>query len=274
MWRNLTACAAAALVAAAALSGCTNSTVSLLEHAAAGRLTIGVKYDQPGLSEVGNDRIYRGFDIEVARYIAATLGVKQENITFKDVASADRESMISSGDVDFVVASYSINDDRKKRVGFAGPYLTAGQSLLIRKGENLVTGPESLGGGKWICSVEGSAPAQNLKKNYKDIHLQLRDTYSSCVHALRMRVVSAISSDDVILAGYAAQAPDEFALAGKTFSSEKYGIGVRKNDTQGRARINDAIEQMIRTGAWKSAYDAAFARSGYPAPPPPAVDRY
>jgi glutamate transport system substrate-binding protein len=78
----------------------------------------------------------------------------------------------------------------------------------------------------------------------------------------------------VILAGYAAQSPSAFKLAGKPFSTEKYGIGLKKDNTTLRNKIDDAIEMMERDGSWKAAFEKNFGASGYPVPNPPKIDRY
>ena len=189
-----------------------------------------------------SDGTYTGFDVEVAKYVANELGVKPENITFKESPSAQRETLIQNGEVDYIVATYSITDARKEKVGFAGPYFVAGQSLLVNADNTDITGPESLNGGKILCSVAGSTPAQKVKDTYaKDVQLQEFDTYSACVEALRNGKVDAVTTDDIILAGYAAQSPGAFRIAGEPFTTENYGIGLAKDDSEGRGKVNDAI---------------------------------
>lgn len=248
---------------------------TVTEHAAEGNLTIGVRYDQPGLGLRQPDGTLTGFDIAVAEYVADQLGVSPENITFREAPSAQRETLIENGEVDYIVATYSITDARKEKVDFAGPYFTAGQSLLVREDNTDITGPESLNDGKRLCSVTGSTPAQRVKDEYaQDVQLQEFDTYSACVEALRNGAVDAVTTDDVILAGFAAQSPGEFKLVGQPFSTENYGIGLALGDDTSRTAINDAIEEMISSGAWADAFETNLGPSGYPMPAPPTVDRY
>ncbi|MEV0683509.1 glutamate ABC transporter substrate-binding protein [Nocardia sp. NPDC050378] len=246
---------------------------SALDHAKEGKLTVGIKFDQPGLGLRNTDGTYSGFDVEVAKYVADKLGVKPEAITFKETPSAQRETMIENGQVDFIVATYSINDKRKEKVDFAGPYYVAGQDLLVRADNTDITGPDSLAGKK-VCSVKGSTPAQNIEKNYPQAQLQTYDTYSLCLEGLRGGAIDAMTTDDVILAGYAAQAPGTYKLVGKTFTTENYGIGLKKDDTEARTKINDAIEAMIADGSWKAALEKSFPGTGFKVPEPPKVDRY
>ncbi|MEC3914713.1 glutamate ABC transporter substrate-binding protein [Nocardia sp. CDC160] len=252
-----------------------SSSKSASQHAADGKLTIGIKFDQPGLGLLNKDGSYSGFDVDVAKYVADKLGVKPENITFKESPSSQRETLIQNGQVDFIVATYSITDARKEKVDFAGPYFQTGQSLLVRSDNTDITGKESLNGNKKLCSVKGSTPAQNVKNKYaKDVQLQEYDTYSLCVEALKSGAVDAVTTDDIILRGYAAQSPGALKVVGDTFSTEKYGIGLKKGDTETRGKINDAIEAMISSGAWKAALEKEFGSTGFQIPQPPAVDRY
>src|SRR6185503_571148 len=108
------------------------------------------------------------------------------------------------------------------KVDFAGPYFVAGQSLLVRKTNGDITGPESLDYSDWkLCSVTGSTPAQKVKDSYaRSVTLQEFSSYSECLSALERGDIDALTTDDVILAGYAAQQPDKFKLVGKPFSTE------------------------------------------------------
>ncbi|MBX4167360.1 MULTISPECIES: glutamate ABC transporter substrate-binding protein [Rhodococcus] len=265
--------AVAVAVVATACGG--DETRSVSQSADNGTLTVGIKFDQPGLGLRNPDGSFSGFDVEVAKYVAGQLGVSEENIEFKEAPSAQRETLIQNGEVDYIVATYSITDSRKEKVDFAGPYFIAGQSLLVRADDTEITGPDSLNGGKRLCSVAGSTPAQNVKDNYaQDVQLQEFDTYSLCVEALRNGAVDAVTTDDIILAGYAAQSPGDFKVVGEPFTTERYGIGLAKGDDESRNAINDAIEEMIASGAWEAAFQETVGASGYELPEQPSVDRY
>ncbi|MBF6296720.1 glutamate ABC transporter substrate-binding protein [Nocardia amamiensis] len=266
--------AIALALAAATATGCGGGDdKSALDHAKDGKLTVGIKFDQPGLGLRNKDGSYSGFDVEVAKYVAGKLGVQPESITFKESPSGQRETLIENGQVDYIVATYSINDQRKEKVDFGGPYYVAGQSLLVRADNNAINGPDDLKGKK-VCSVKGSTPAQNISKNFPDTQLQANDTYSLCLEGLRAGSWDAVTTDDIILAGYAAQSTGAFKVVGKPFTTENYGIGVKKGDKELRDKINDAIEAMIADGSWKKAFDATVGASGYQAPQPPTVNRY
>ena len=233
-------------------------------------LTIGIKFDQPGLGQKTPNG-YEGFDVDVATYIAKELGVDAANIEWKEAPSAERENLIKNGDVDFVVATYSITDERKQEVDFAGPYFIAHQDLLVRENETSITGPDSLNGKK-LCSVTGSTSAQRVKDEYAEqTQLQEYGGYSECVSGLESGAVDAITTDDTILAGLAAANEGKFKLVGEGFSDENYGVGVKKGETQMRDDINAAIQKMFDDGAWAAAIEKNLGPAGFEAPEPPEI---
>lgn len=239
-----------------------------------GHLVVGAKEDQPymGEKDPASGR-YSGFDIEIAKMMSASLGFDPKTVEFKTIASANRETALQNGQIDYYVGTYTINDNRKKQVGFAGPYFLAGQSLLVRKGEKEIKGPEDLAGKK-VCSAAGSTPYQRLQRDFPRAVLVAYDTYSVCVDNLLTYQVDAVSTDDSILLGYAAKVPDELKVVGKPFSEEPYGIGVPRSDNALRFALDDALAENEKNGNWKKAYEATLGLSGEPAPKPPAIDRY
>jgi glutamate transport system substrate-binding protein len=253
-------------------SGSAGAGTGLVAKGKSGKLTIGIKFDQPGLGLKTPDGKYTGFDVDVAKYVAKQLGVDESGITWKEAQSAERENLIKKGEVDFIVASYSITDKRKNDVSFAGPYFVAHQDLLVKAANTDITGPESLTGNKKLCSVKGSTPAQNVKDKYaKEVQLQEFAKYSDCITPLLNGALDAMTTDDIILAGYASQQAGKLKLVGKGFTDEKYGIGLKKDDKDGQAAVNKAITEMQSSGAWKQALESNVGPSGYKIPAPPAI---
>lgn len=239
-----------------------------------GYLVVGAKEDQPYLGEKDPATgIYSGFDIEIARMMAASLGFEPDTIRFRTIASANRETALQNGQIDYYVGTYTINDMRKKIVGFAGPYYMAGQGLLVRTDENDIKGPQDLAG-KTVCSAAGSTPYQRIAADYPKADLVAYDTYSICVDNLLTYQVDVVTTDDAILLGFAAKAPDEMKVVGKPFSEEPYGIGVPRSDNALRFALNDALEENEKNGNWKKAFEATLGLSGVPAPTPPPIDNY
>jgi glutamate transport system substrate-binding protein len=242
----------------------------------AGTITVGTKIDQPGFGLLNpRTKVPEGFDVEIAKIIAGKLGIAPEDITWTETVSANRESFIQNGQVDIVVATYTINDARKQLVDFAGPYYEAGQDIMVAKDNPLkIEGPEDLAG-KNVCSVEGSTPAQNIRDNYPQAQLTLFDVYSKCADALDNGQVDAVTTDNVILTGLVAGNPDTRELVGNPFTKEPYGIGLKKDDTDFRNFINDVLEESYEDGSWADAWDRTAGKiTGEEAPEPPNVDRY
>jgi glutamate transport system substrate-binding protein len=242
----------------------------------AGKITVGTKIDQPGFGLMNpQTNEPEGFDVEIAKLIAAKLGIEADNITWTETVSANREPFIQNGQVDIVVATYTINDTRKQVVDFAGPYYEAGQDIMVAKGNpEKIEGPDDLAG-KTVCSVEGSTPAQNIRDNYPEAQLTTYDVYSKCADDLKNGNVQAVTTDNVILTGLIAGSPDDFELVGNPFTEEPYGVGLKLGDTEFRNFINDVLEESFDDGTWAEAWDrTAGDISGTEAPEPPKVDRY
>jgi glutamate transport system substrate-binding protein len=261
------AAAGAASLLAVALAACASDNNDNTESTGGnatggGSVTIGIKFDQPGLGQqVGSD--YKGFDVDVANYVAKQLGYTKVN--FKEAPSAQRETLIESGQVKMVVATYSITEERQQEVSFAGPYLIAGQDLLVRSDETSITGPDSLNGKK-LCSVTGSTSAQKIKDEFAGkVQLQEYDTYSKCVDPIINGQLDAMTTDNTILAGYAAQPQykGKLKVVGKTFSEENYGIGIKKGDTALCEKINTALDKMVDDGSWQKALDDNLGPAGF-----------
>lgn len=268
------ASAAVALVSVltATLCACSGpSPRSLLRSIDDGAVLLGVKADQPGLGLRGPDGAMSGFDIDVARYvvkqIASARGRAEPRITWRETPTAQREQLIRKGEVDAVIASYSIDKARTSDVTFAGPYLTTQQALLVRD-DGAVSSLTDLGAGRTLCSVSGSTSARTVKILLPGVRLTEADSYSSCVDSLRQKKVDAVTTDDTILAGFVQQHPGDgmrvldMALpadacidgqarrAGSPFAIERYGIGLAHGDNTARDAVNTALKAMVDSGEW------------------------
>lgn len=242
----------------AACGGSSGDSDGLLSSIESGNVTLGTKFDQPGLGLREPDGSMTGLDVEVATYvvnsIAAENGWEEPSIDWRETPSAQRETLIQNGEVDMITATYSINPGRSESVNFGGPYLLTHQALLVQDSNNEINGLDDLEG-KILCSVTGSTPAQKVKEALPTVQLQEYDTYSSCTEALRQGNVDAMTTDATILNGYAAQSPGNFRVVemekdGEPFTNEYYGIGLAKDDTEGTDAINTALEAMFEDGSF------------------------
>ncbi|MGW6772173.1 glutamate ABC transporter substrate-binding protein, partial [Streptomyces sp. NPDC055037] len=262
--RKASAAAAAVVVLSLTATACGGDSADS-GNGGGDKITIGIKFDQPGLGLKKPDGTFAGFDVDVATYVAKELGYDAKNIEWKEAPSAERENLISNGDVTFVAASYTINDERKKKVDFAGPYFLAHQDLLVRSDDSSITKAADLNSKK-LCSVTGSTSAQNVKNDFAPkADLQNVGGYSECLTGLENKAVDALTTDDSILAGYASQQEHQgkFKLAGLKLSDEPYGIGLKKGDADLQKKINAALTKMESDGSWEKAVKANFGPANY-----------
>lgn len=293
--RTALAFGALAVAGALALTGCVDSAdpggeapepaeeftpvpyeegTTMAELAEAGEITIGTKYAQPLFGLEGPDGIPVGFDVEIGKIIAMHLGIDEDSINWVNTVSANREPFIQSGEVDIVIATYTINDARKEVISFAGPYYEAGQDILVAAGN-----PEGIDGPEWfeenpdatVCTVSGSTSLVNIQEYTSNV-LEAAD-YADCLEPIRTGEAVAVTTDNVILAGLADQNAGEFEVVNNPFTAEPYGIGLPKDDTEFRMWLNDVLEASYEDGSWAAAWEST-AGAVLDLPEPPAVDRY
>ncbi|MFI2641238.1 glutamate ABC transporter substrate-binding protein [Streptomyces sp. NPDC018610] len=270
--RKVTAVSAVVLALAVSATACGSGDKKDEGSSGGGKkIAIGIKYDQPGLGQK-TPQGYSGFDVDVAKYVAKKLGYGENQIEWKESKSADRETMLQRGDVEFIAATYSITPEREKKVDFAGPYLLAHQDVLVRADDSSIKTAADLNSKK-LCSVTGSTSAQNIKDTLAPkANLLKYPTYSACLNGLQNKAIDALTTDDSILAGYAAQDQfkGKFKLGGLKMTNENYGIGVKKgSDLKGK--INKALQDMVADGSWKKAVEANFGPANYKYEPAPKI---
>lgn len=230
---------------------------TMAELADAGTIRVGTKYDQPGFGLENLDGELEGFDVEVAKIIAGALGIAPEDIEWQETPSAVREEVLEGDEVDMVVATYTINDERAERITFAGPYYEAGQQIMVAADNDEITGPESFSDNPdlTVCSVTGSTPSEQIREYLADPgQLTLFDEYSQCADSLSNGQVDAVTTDNVILLGFVSESDGEFKLVGEQFTQEPYGIGVPKGDVAFCEFINDtlAANEEAYVAAWEA----------------------
>ncbi|MGV9304706.1 protein kinase domain-containing protein [Nonomuraea sp. NPDC003727] len=213
---------------------------SVVDRAAAtGKLTIGVRADVPGVGYRDRDGGFSGFDVDVAKHIAKELRVAESGITFVAVPAPRRAEALADGDVDIVVATYSIDDSD---VEFAGPYIMAHQALLVRDGDREIAKPADLKGKK-LCDQRSSAVRKVQKM--VDMVTVSAGNYADCIRMLAAGQVDAVAGDDLILAGFANRENARYRILGATLSDERYAVGIKKGDARTCEAIKGAISDMI-----------------------------
>ena len=235
----------------------------MAELQTADKLVVGTKFDQPLFGLKGLSGEPEGFDVEIAKIIAAKLGIAADKIEFVESVSKNREPFLQQKRVDLVIATYTINDKRDTVVDFAGPYFEAGQDILVAKGNPAkITGPESLKG-KRTCSVSGSTPAETMVTKYGLVEgqdLKTVDVYTKCRDALKNGQFDAVTTDNVILAGYVDAAPEDFELIGKPFTEEPYGIGLPEGQEAFCDFINTTLKESVADGSYEKAFSSTAGK--------------
>jgi glutamate transport system substrate-binding protein len=219
-----------------------------------GKIVIGVKYDQPGFGQLDpTTRKVDGFDVAIGKEIAKALGLSEDQIEFVEAVSRNRIPFLQEDKVDLVIATMTINAERKEQIEFSRPYFKAGQSILVLKDNDDIKSVDDLNGKK-VCSVQGSTSEKNVKEKAPQSDLLALDAYASCVSAMKDGRVVAVSTDDIILAGYAA-ADSSLKLVGGQFTEEPYGIGIKKGKTDMQEFVDGVLNQLLEDGTWDEIYD-------------------
>jgi glutamate transport system substrate-binding protein len=243
------------------------------ELAEAGKVTVGVKYDQPGLGFKGaTDELPSGFDVEIAKLLVADLGIDPsdtEAVNYKETISDNREPFLQAGEVDLVLASYSITDERRQVVGQTGPYMVTGQQLLVKKDSDIKSVADIKG--QEVCSVTGSTSLDNVEA--EGAKPRGFDTYSECRDQVLDGTVDAMTTDGSILLGYAALNPDELEVVGEPFSEERIGVGYPKESPEMCEWINGVLQEAYDDGSWAEAFELTLGKAGVETPEPPALDK-
>jgi len=225
-----------------------------------GQIVLGVKEDQPGFGMRDSATSERsGFDVDLARWIAAELGFGEDQIEYVTIPSQSREQALTNGDADLIIGMYTISEKRKELVGFAGPYMTNGQSILVRKDNTDIKGEDDMVGHK-VCSITGSTPIQYVKENHPDVDTVEFDNMAQCVDALMSDQVDAVTTDEALLVGYTTLAPDDLKVVGKPFTHEGFGIGVALADDALRHFVNDLL--IEKADVLQQIYDDNLGSSG------------
>ncbi len=243
----------------------------MAELADAGEVTVGVKYDQPGLGfkDAASD-VPEGFDVEMAKLLVADLCIDPESdsVTWEETISDNREPFLQEGRVDMVLASYSITDERRELVGQTGPYMITGQQVLVPVDSD-VESIEDLEG-EDVCSAAGSTSLQNVED--AGANGVPAETYGQCAEDVVNGTVPAMSTDGSILLGLAAQYEGELKVVGDEFSEERIGVGYPQEAPEMCEWINGVLTDAFDDGSWEEAFQATLGGEDVETPEPPELD--
>jgi polar amino acid transport system substrate-binding protein len=205
-----------------------------------------------------------GFDIDIVHAVAKAIFGNPNKVEFKAISDAQRIPEVRSGAVDLVVHTMTITCARLQSVDFSTVYYDAGQRVLVEK-DSPVTSIAGLGGKK-VCATTGSTSIANIKAAPGHPIPVAVPYWTDCLVLLQQGDVAAISTDDSILAGLAAQDPWT-KIVGPRFSSEPYGVAISQQHPDFVMFVNAVLQQMRTDGQWAASY-AHWVGRPVPAPPP------
>jgi glutamate transport system substrate-binding protein len=243
----------------------------MAELVEAGKITIGVKYDQPGLGfKDAAEDVPSGFDVEIAKLLIADLGIdpNSDSVTWEETISDNREPYLQQGRVDLVLASYSITDERRTLVGQTGPYFLTGQQVAVLADSD-ITGIEDLVGEE-VCAASGSTSLARVEE--QGAVPVPADTYSQCAEDVINGTIPALSTDGAILLGLASANDGALKVVGDPFSEERIGIGYSLDNPEMCEWINGVLEDAFEDGSWAKAFEATLGGDDVATPEPPALD--
>jgi glutamate transport system substrate-binding protein len=214
-----------------------------------GEITIGVKYDVPpfGFKNPQTDEV-EGFDVDMGKIIAEELGVEPK---FVEAISDNRIPFLQQGEVDLILSTMTINQERDQEIEFSEPYYIARGRILVPQDSD-IKGVEDLAG-KRVCTALGSTYEETLREEAPDADLRLVDTYSECLELLQNGAIDAISTDDVILTGMIIQ-DDTLRMVGDELTTEPYGAGIKEGDREFQRFVSDTLEAAQQDGRWQDLY--------------------
>jgi polar amino acid transport system substrate-binding protein len=233
-----------------------------------GRLIAGVSSDTLllGARNPLNGQI-EGFDIDMLKAVSKAIFGDPNKIEFRVITTAQRITVLTDGSVDIVARAMTINCTRWTQIDFSTEYYLAGQKVLVAKGST-AKGMEDLKGKK-VCAPKGSTSMDKLK-TFAGLVPVGADTHTGCLVLFQQGKVDAITGDDTILAGLAAQDPYAVVVKAPAFTKEPYGLGISQKHPDFVRFVNGVLEQMRTDGQWTAAYNTWLKGALGPAPAPPA----
>ncbi len=239
--------------------------------AARGRLIVGTDIGSNPFSfrdPISGD--LQGFDVDLAREVSQAIFGDPNRIEFRVLSSNDRIDALRSGSVDIVVKTMSITCDRLASVSFSTPYYIASQRILVLRNSG-ITDVDGLAD-KRVCSARGATSIGRMQAEQPRAKMITTVTWADCLVMLQQGQVDAVTTDDAILAGLAAQDP-WVQMVGPGFGSEYYGIGLPQGHDDMVRFVNGVLAQAVADGRWYAIYNRWLSNIGPGYGPPQAIYR-
>jgi len=238
------------------LPACSTDGSAVTQAKQRGKLIVGVKYDTHlfGRKDPQDGQV-KGFDIDIAKALAKHLLGDEHKLELKEVTSKTRIPALQNGQVDVIIATMTITEERRQVVDFSEVYFEAGQSLLVPI-DSPITGIQNLSG-KTVIAVKGSTSTANIREKTPNAQVKEYENYAEAFMALKSKKGEALTTDNSILLGMQKEDPS-FKLVGGLFTSEPYGIAVRKGDAEMLKVVNELLKNLKESGKYNEIYQTWF----------------
>jgi polar amino acid transport system substrate-binding protein len=210
-----------------------------------------------------------GFDIDMVKAVAEAILGDENLYQLKVITAAQRIPALEKGDVDIVARNMTITCDRWEQIAFSTEYYRSGQKILVRKGSKTKSMADL--DGQKVCAPKGTSSMDNLIKEAPKAIPVAADNHTGCLALFQQGEVAAITGDDTVLAGLAAQDPYAVVPAQRAFTAEPYGLGFNKDDVDFVRFVNARLAQMRSDGEWTRIYNRWLREALGPAPEPPTA---
>lgn len=219
-----------------------------------GKLVAGVKFDTKlfGLKDPASGKA-EGFDIDIAKLLAKKILGDENKLELKEVTSKTRIPLLQNGEIDIIIATMTITEERKQQVDFSDVYFMAGQSILVKKGSPL-KGVNDLKKGDKVLAVKGSTSAQNIRQKAPEATVLEFENYQDAFTALKAGQGVALTTDNAILFGMMKQDAN-YEVVGGTFTDEPYGMAIAKGDSGFVSVVNELLADMKKSGEYAKLYE-------------------
>ncbi|USG64950.1 transporter substrate-binding domain-containing protein [Brevibacillus ruminantium] len=271
VWKKVTGMGLVLMLSAAALAGCgggktsdgaapggqstgAGGTGTLAKIKERDKFVVGVKYDLNlfGLKDPNTGNV-EGFDIDIAKAIAKKALGDENKIELKEVTSKTRIPMLKNGEIDAIVATMTITEERKKEVDFSDVYFLAGGALLVKKDSNINSVKDLVKGTK-VLTAKGSTYSKSIREKAPDSEVLEFENYAEAFTALKAGQGDALTTDNALLYGMAKQDPN-YRVTDEIFTEEPYGIAISKGDAEFVTFVNDVLKELKENGEYDKIYE-------------------
>src|SRR4030095_6391844 len=231
-----------------------------------GVLTIGTRTGSPPFAYVNKNNEWVGFSIDLVETAILPLISKKLNkqikLEKKESAPNTRIPLLTSDAVYLIAEPMTDPQSRRDQVDFSLSFFATGAQFLVKRGTP-IKGIQTIAG-KRIAAQQGSTNAKIIRERVPTAKLLEFPDQPAAFQALAQGQVQAYTNDGIQLAGLRAKAPkpDDYAVVGEFFSSEPYGMAMRKNDSDFRQAVNAGLMNAIASGLYFEIYDKWFGAKG------------